>query len=103
MATLHGPLERHQPRLCRVERQTILTKTLRQDFLDTLCVLGVGKTDDESSGPGELHPQALAEPDVELAPHPALLIQSPARSPSATDRTGGDRGVPPDLANELRW
>src|SRR5262245_35282320 len=40
MATLHGPLERHQPRLCRVERQTILTKTLRQDFLDTLCVLG---------------------------------------------------------------
>src|SRR5262249_17801047 len=33
--------------------------------------------DDESSSPGELHPQALAEPDVELSPHPALMTPSP--------------------------
>jgi hypothetical protein len=40
--------------------------------------------DDQSSGPGEFHPQALTEPDGKLALHPALMIQSPVVSPSAT-------------------
>ena len=29
-----------------------------------------------SSSPGELHPQALTEPDVNLSIHPALIVQS---------------------------
>ena len=31
--------------------------------------------DDEVSSPGELHPQALSEPDVNLSAHPAPIIQ----------------------------
>jgi hypothetical protein len=29
----------------------------------------------ESSGPGELHPQALTDPDVSVSTHPALTVQ----------------------------
>jgi hypothetical protein len=57
----------------------------------------------KSSSPGESHPRALTEPDVELAPHPAPMIQSPVLSRSATERTDWDRGGPPDPANGLRW
>ena len=46
---------------------------------------------EKSSGPGELHPQALTDPDGKLALHPALMIQSPVESPSATKRTDEDR------------
>jgi hypothetical protein len=31
---------------------------------------------DESSGPGEFHPQALTDPDVNVSAHPALIIPS---------------------------
>jgi hypothetical protein len=61
----------------------------------------VAVADDESSSPGELHPRALAEPDVELSPHPALMIRSPVLSRPATERTGWDRGAPPDPASGL--
>jgi hypothetical protein len=30
----------------------------------------------KSSSPGELHPQALTEPDVNLSAHPALIVRS---------------------------
>src|SRR5262249_18077302 len=59
--------------------------------------------DDKSSGPGELHPQALTEPDGKLAPHPALMIQSPVGSPPANERTGEDGDGLPDPASALRW
>src|SRR5262249_25950732 len=95
--------ERHEPRLGRVDAQTVLAEALRQDLQDALGIALVAKPDHESSGPGELHPQALAEPDVELAPHPALMIQSPVVSPSATERTAADRGAPPDPACGPRW
>ena len=29
----------------------------------------------ESSSPGEFHPQALTDPDVNVSAHPALIIQ----------------------------
>jgi hypothetical protein len=37
----------------------------------------------ESSSPGEFHPQALTDPDVTVSRHPALIIQllSPATLP----------------------
>ena len=57
----------------------------------------------QSSSPGELHPRALTEPDGKLAPHPALMIQSPVGSPSAKGRTAEERGAPPDPASGLRW
>ena len=57
----------------------------------------------QSSSPGELHPQALTELDGRLAPHPALMIQSPVVSQAAREPTTQDRGAPPDPTNELRW
>jgi len=30
----------------------------------------------KSSSPGEFHPQALTDPDVNVSAHPALIIQS---------------------------
>ena len=32
---------------------------------------------DESSSPGEFHPQTLTDPDVTVSRHPALIIQLP--------------------------
>ena len=34
------------------------------------------KGDAKSSSPGEFHPQALTDPDVNVSAHPALIIQS---------------------------
>jgi hypothetical protein len=31
---------------------------------------------EKSSSPGEFHPQALTDPDVNVSAHPALIIQS---------------------------
>ena len=33
---------------------------------------------EESSSPGEFHPQALTDPDVTVSRHPALIIQLPS-------------------------
>jgi len=33
--------------------------------------------DDKSSSPGESHPQALTDPDLNVSAHPALIVQSP--------------------------
>ena len=35
------------------------------------------------SSPGELHPEALSEPDLNLSAHPALIIQQMAEYPIA--------------------
>jgi len=37
----------------------------------------LGKEDVESSSPGEFHPQALTDPDVNVSAHPALIIPLP--------------------------
>jgi hypothetical protein len=36
------------------------------------------------SSPGEFHPKALSEPDVNLSAHPAPIIQLLAESPFAS-------------------
>jgi len=41
----------------------------------------------EVSSPGESHPEALAEPDLNLSAHPAPIIQPMARSPIANAQT----------------
>ena len=38
---------------------------------------GISETE-ESSSPGEFHPQALTDPDVTVSRHPALIIQLPS-------------------------
>jgi hypothetical protein len=59
--------------------------------------------DDESSSPGEFHPQALSDPDRRLSPHPALLVRSPAISRSARGPADSGRVAPPDPTSGLRW
>src|SRR3954454_17564406 len=61
-----------------------------------------GACDQESSGPGELHPQALSDPDGRLSPHPALMIQSTVESRSARGPAGSGRVAPADPASGLR-
>ena len=46
----------------------------------------------ESSGAGELHADALTEPDVRLSPHPALTAQPVVSPPRSTGRTSLCRG-----------
>src|ERR1035438_8792234 len=73
---LRWPLERHQSGLLRMESQAEPAETLGQNLQDPPCVFFTGKAHDESSSPGEFHPQALTEPDGKLSLHPALLAQS---------------------------
>ena len=56
--------------------------------------------DHESSSPGELHPQALTEPDGNLSAHPALIVQSRGVSRETTARTSSAHGGPRGLTNE---
>jgi len=47
------------------------------DFLKRQLRLLLTTTQDhKSSSPGEFHPQALTEPDVNLSAHPALIVRS---------------------------
>ena len=69
-------VEPHQPSFLWVNRQTVLGETFHQHVIDPTSVLLVSESNDESSSPGESHPQALTEPDVNLSAHPALIVQS---------------------------
>ena len=64
-----------QPQACR--RRPALHE--RQRLLRVLCR---ATEDDEVSRPGELHPQALAEPYVNVSAHTAPSIRPPGRRPS---------------------
>ena len=55
-----------------------------------------------SSSPGELHPQALTEPDVNLSAHPAPIVQSQDEFRFATGRTSSVRGGQRRPTNEPR-
>src|SRR5690242_16451733 len=44
--------------------------------------------DDKSSSAGESHPHALTDPDVNLAAHPAPIVQPQAVPPSANAQRG---------------
>ena len=60
-----------------------MTRTLASLYALFLLAPACFCAEAKSSGPGDLHPQALPEPDGKLAPHPALMTQSPVVSPSA--------------------
>ena len=55
----------------------LLAKLLSDDVLcvAAMAVNNESGTIQESSRPGESHPQALTEPDVSVAAHPALIVQ----------------------------
>ncbi len=59
--------------------------------------------DHQVSSPGESHPQALSEPDMNLSAHPAPIIQPTAKSPPANARTGvvhDERSFPANVLHD---
>src|SRR5450755_1157658 len=101
---IEAVLNMRDPGLLVGEFETPLLQELFHERFDSIFEENLRRArDNESSSPGELHPQALAEPDVELASHPALMTQSPVVSRSARERADWDRGAPHDPANGLRW
>ena len=78
----------HHPRFVPVElpTQPVLPHAFHPSDPPRPLVTG---PDDQSSSPGELHPQALTEPDGSLATHPALLTRPKASCPPL---------VPPDCS-----
>jgi|GEM_PF-2704930 len=59
----------------------------RYDVFLILPVLRPASEGNRASSPGELHPEALSEPDVNLSAHPAPIIRPMARFPVASART----------------
>jgi hypothetical protein len=67
--------EREEFGFRRLDFQTELSQALRQFTQESPRVGLCLKADNKSSSPGESHPQALTEPDVNLSAHPALIVQ----------------------------
>jgi len=81
--------------------QAELSKTVSERFQARLGLVLMLKPDHKSSSPGELHPQALTEPDVNLSTHPALIVQSQGESRFARARTIAVLGGRQRLTSEL--
>ena len=68
--------ELDQTRLSFVQLQAKLGEPRVEIFQARFRLTMVLKANHKSSSPGESHPQALTEPDVNLSAHPALIVQS---------------------------
>jgi hypothetical protein len=67
--------------------ETVFGQPFLQRYPYLLCVFPMFEANQEVSSPGESHPQALSEPDVNLSAHPAPIIQSTAESPFSSEQT----------------
>ena len=97
--------ERDQTTLHRVHRETKAPEAFRQHIPHPVGVRFLLKDNDQSSRPGESHPQALTEPDMNVSAHPALTVQplldatsasgqrAPGRRPRWPQQTLTDRRV----------
>ena len=81
--------ELNKPGLLRVKRQTKFShpcfEVPEKPSRPSLML----KAKDKVSSPGESHPQALLEPDLNLSTHPAPIIQPQAKSLSASGQKVG--------------
>ena len=92
--------ELNQTSFVLVKLQAKLRKP-RMEFLQTRrCFIVVLKADHKSSSPGESHPEALTEPDVNLSAHPALIVQSQDEFQFAKAQTSWVLGVQCCLTSE---
>ena len=100
----NSPPEEGAERLARELREAQFTLGQKEVQMETLyqagLSLGAPLQIEESSSPGESHPQALTEPDVNLSAHPALIVQSQVEVQSAISRTGWAPGGPHGPASE---
>ena len=79
-------------RFRRMQGQTIGRHPALNEFQRTSGLVGGSAQDHESSSPGESHPRALTEPDVNLSTHPALIVQSQVEFRFAKARTSSALG-----------
>jgi hypothetical protein len=77
--------EVHQRRLLWMNGQIEAIKPLRKNFHDLSGIFFPFAANNEVSSPGESHPQALSEPDVNLSAHPAPIIRSLGESPFSSE------------------
>jgi hypothetical protein len=70
----------HDPGFLRVKRQSIGFREVLDSPQGLLGLLFALTEYDEVSSAGELHPHALAEPDVSFAAHPAPTVEATLRS-----------------------
>ena len=82
-----------------VQLQAEFGKACSEHFQACRCLLATFEAHHKSSSPGESHPQALTEPDVNLSAHPAPIVQSQDESLVATARTSLVLGEPLGPAN----
>ena len=95
IATPVRMLERQQPCLFGMKRQPEPAKSLWQDSHHPPRIPFIHEAHYKVSSPGESHPQALSEPDVNLSAHPAPIIQPQAKSPFASGQKAADRVARP--------
>ncbi len=81
--------------------QRVPGQSLRQHRLVSPRIRFALETTDESSSPGESHPQALTEPDGNLSAHPALIVPPRGEFRATIKRTDRVHAGPRGLANEL--
>src|SRR5688572_6658337 len=77
-----------QPRFLRMQLQIELSQTFPQFSPEPFGVVPVCEAHDESSSAGESPPHALTDPDVNLAAHPAPIVQPQAVPPFANAQRG---------------
>ena len=70
-------LERNQRRLLGMHGEAETGKAFRQNLHNPAGICFALTADEKVSRPGESHPQALSEPDVNVSAHPAPIIQPP--------------------------
>src|SRR5215475_7099869 len=80
--------ERDQRRLRRMNGESEAGKPLREHGHNLARVRCQFAADDKSSSAGESHPHALTDPDVNLAAHPAPIVQPQAIPPFANAQRG---------------
>jgi len=101
-ATSRWTPEAHQPRFLGIDLQPEAGESLGDHPLDFLNILQPLEAHDESSSPGELHPQALAEPDLNLSTHPAPMTQPPVEPPRPSAQTDLDSDAHLDACESWR-
>jgi hypothetical protein len=83
-----------------VQRQTGFTDEAFDFLKGRLRLLLTTTQDHKSSSPGESHPQALTEPDVNLSAHPAPIVQSQDEFRETIKQTSSVHAGQLALANE---
>src|ERR1019366_3794792 len=64
-------------------------------MVSVTATIAVGSVMEVSSRPGEFHPQALTDPDMNVSAHPALIVQPPLDAAIASEQRARDRARQP--------